>query len=402
LSGYDYPRLSIYFFRNQLILLVLTINRGAHQHHSCFKRLFFNVLSIIGFIVPESVVTVQFIVAVSCSIVHIRNIAIFPSISITGMPRTKEQWIEQLESELPPLFQFTERNRSITAHYAAWYLQKPDLFKWSGMAAFASRQVGIALVFAELMHAPEQFHSPLLVERRSFSLDPMELVRIAAGWMLYFPSLLHQFASKQFLLADLELIRKGNNAIFNDIAWAHAAYLEGGLGEVRRLCGDDEKEYLLSGFTMIDEGARLLEIPDRETEARELIREGNVKLLRHEQMTTLQPVFDLLSPPGRVVVSFGSDLDFSDAVHDGWAQASFSLWSGYWETLTGIRSVTNSRDRWMWIEEAVLPVWQGVDAGFCDNSPLKNRMLSLAACEPALIHDVKRFAENLYRIVSFA
>lgn len=318
------------------------------------------------------------------------------------MYRTKEQWRELLESELPALQDFTARNRAITAHYAAWYLQKPDLFKWSGMAAFASRQVGIALVFTELIHAPEQFHSLLPGERRRFSLDPMDLVRMATGMMLYFPSLLHEFASRQFLLSDLEIIRKGNNAIFSDIAWAHAAYLDGGIEEVGRLCGDDEKEYLLSGFTMIDEGARLLGVPDRETEAKQLIHEGNVKLLRHEQMTTLQPVFDLLSPLGRIVVSFGSDLDFSDAVHDGSkAQASFSLWSGYFETLTGKKSVTDSRDRWRWIEEAVLPVWQSVDAGFSGNSPLKSRMRSLAACEPAMIHEVKQFAENMYRIFSF-
>ncbi len=312
------------------------------------------------------------------------------------MSRLKEEWIEELELSLPLKERIVERNTAITARYAAWYLQKPELFKWAGMAAFASRQVGIALAFSEMMHAPD----PVVIEEErpneGFSFDPGKLFRSALNSLFSVPSFMHSVAAQQLFLADLDEIRSGNNAIFSDIAWAHEAYLASGIGEIEKNCGREEDEYLLKGFRMIDEGSRILEKAGSEEEARRVIWDGNVLLLRHEQLNTLQPIFDAISQQGRIVVSFGSELDFSGAVEN--VKASFSSFSGYFETLTGIKSVTNREDRWQWIEKDVLPSWARVDGTFAEGSGLKKQLEAFVAGESTMMHQVKQYAANLFRL----
>jgi hypothetical protein len=314
---------------------------------------------------------------------------------IIVMSRLKEEWIEQLESGLPPKERIVDRNIAITAHYAAWYLQKPELFKWSGMAAFASRQVGIALAFSELMHAPDQIVVQEETPDQGFSFDPGKLFRSAVNTLFSVPSFMHSVAARQLFLSDLDEIRRGNNNIYADIAWAHAAYLESGITEIEKNCGREEDEYMLKGFRMIDEGALMLKKGGNE-DARRMIREGNVLLLRHEQLNTLQPVFDAISQQGRIVVSFGSELDFSGAVEN--VKASFSSYSGYFETLTGNRSVTDREQRWQWIENDVLPAWEKVDCTYCEGSGLKKQLEAFVAGESAMMHQVKEYAANLFRI----
>lgn len=319
-----------------------------------------------------------------------------PLREITVMSRLKEEWIDRLESGLPPKERIVDRNTAITAQYAAWYLQNPKLFKWAGMAAFASRQVGIALVFSEMMHAPDPV---ILQEERpneGFSFDPGKLFRSALNSLFSVPSFMHSVAAQQLFLTDLDEIRRGNNTIFADIAWAHAAYQESGLGEIEKNCGGEEDEYLLKGFRMIDEGARILEKAGNEEEARRVIWDGNVLLLRHEQLNTLQPIFDAISQQGRIVVSFGSELDFSGAVEN--VKASFSSFSGYFETLTGIKSVTDREQRWQWIENDVLPSWGRVDATYAEGSGLKKQLEAFVAGESTMMHQVKEYAANLFRI----
>jgi len=312
------------------------------------------------------------------------------------MSRLKEEWIEGLELSLPLRERIVERNTAITAHYAAWYLQKPELLKWAGMAAFASRQVGIALAFAEMMHAPD----PVVIEEErpneGFFFDPGKLFRSAINSLFSVPSFMHSVAAQQLFLADLDEIRRGNNAIFSDIAWAHAAYLASGIGEIEKNCGGEEDEYLLAGFRMIDEGSRILRKAGHEEEARRAIWDGNVLLLRHEQLNTLQPIFDAISQQGRIVVSFGSELDFSGAVEN--VKASFSSFSGYFETLTGLKSVTNREDRWQWIENDVLPSWERVDGTYTEGSGLKRQLEAFVAGESTMMHQVKQYAANLFRL----
>ncbi len=314
------------------------------------------------------------------------------------MGRTKQEWLEEVESHIPPKNRIVDRNRAITAQYASWYLQKPDLFKWAGMAAFASRQVGLALAVAELMHTPGGFSQPVESREEGFSLDPGKLFRQAVNTLLYIPSMMHSFAARQLLLADLDEIRRGNNGIFYDIAWAHAAYLEEGIAGIERNCGPEEEEYMLEGFRRIDQGSRILLETGGEEEARNMIREGNILLLKHEQIRTLQPIFDAISPIGKIVVSFGSELDFPEPA----SKPSFSTHAGYLETLTGAKSVTDPVHRWKWIEEQVLPSWEKADCSFRELSTIGKHLESFAALEPAMMHHVTTFARRLLDIPGIA
>jgi hypothetical protein len=288
------------------------------------------------------------------------------------MMSTKGDWLQLVESGLPPEERYSERNRAITARYAAWYLQRPELFKWAGMASFASRQVGVAIVMAEMMAAPER----------------MGAENLLAG--------LHRFAAQQFMMQDLDEIRKGNNNIFRDIAWAHAAYIGGGLAEVESCAVGTDRDLLLKGFEMIDRGMEMLRRNvDAEVGTR-LVWEGNIALLRHEQTTVLQPVFDTLSPGGRIVASFGSELDFScDLPADPKFQASFPSHFGYLETLAGLKSIADPVLRWQWVEARVLPAWMAADQAMRDGSASMGQLLSMAAGEPGLLHRISSVTGGL-------
>ncbi|NTU97606.1 MAG: hypothetical protein HGA62_07330 [Chlorobiaceae bacterium] len=308
------------------------------------------------------------------------------------MGKSRQEWIDEVESRIPRKNNIVERNRAVTAQYASWYLQKPELFKWAGMAAFASRQVGLALAVAELMHGPGMFIAADTPEEVATPEDAGKFFRKGALALLSVPSIMHSFAAGQLLLSDLDEIRRGNNSIYYDIAWAHAAYLEDGIIGIEQNCGPEETEFMLGGFRLIDQGARMLREGRGEEEARKNIREGNVLLLRHEQIRTLQPIFDAISPFGKIVVSFGSELDFPEPG----AKPSFSTHAGYLETLLGWKSVTDSSCRWKWIEESVLPSWEKLDSSFAVSSPMKRELDALAALEPALVHHVAAFARKLF------
>ena len=268
------------------------------------------------------------------------------------MIHSKDEWKSIAESLLPPCDEVVERNRAITAHYAHLYLEHHELFKWAGMAAFASSQVGVALAFAELMQTPGKMMEMERHEKPGDMLQGIgDFLAGATRSVFSLPFMLYDVAAKNILLNDLEEIRKGNNAIYKDIAWAHMAYTEGGLAEIEGNISDNEKEYLLSGFRQIDEGAALMKTGKDHQQASSLIREGNIRLLRHEQVNTLGPVFKAISPQGHVVVSFGSELNFGEAASPGHrSRASFADHFGYLELLSGSRDVTDTLNRWQWIE----------------------------------------------------
>ncbi|WP_294344620.1 hypothetical protein [Prosthecochloris sp.] len=286
------------------------------------------------------------------------------------MLQAKEEWKAAAESRLPPPEEIVQRNRAITSHYARLYLDHHDIFKWAGMAAFASSQVGIALAFVEMMQTPARImaHDTDKTQESDANNVLEEIGRLFAGAariFFFFPFSVYDFASRNILLNDLEEIRKGNNAIYNDIAWAHMAYLDGGLEEVENNVAENEHEFLLSGFRLIDQGVGLMKSNKGSGKADALIREGNIRLLKHEQINTLGPIFKAISPQGRVVVSFGSELNFGDAAPPGNpSRASFADHFGYLDIVVGNKSVTNSEHRWQWIEECVLPAWYAVDEGF--------------------------------------
>ena len=313
------------------------------------------------------------------------------------MIHSREEWKAVAESRLPPREDVVQRNRAITAHYARLYLDHHDIFKWAGMAAFASNQVGVALAFVEMMQTPGRMMENDGSEEQGDIFQGIGTLFAGAARTLFsLPFSVFDFAAKNILLNDLEEIRAGNNGIYNDIAWAHMAYLEGGLDEIEVNIAGNERELLLSGFRLIDEGAALRKSGENTAEAEALIRDGNIRLLKHEQINTLGPVFDAISPQGHIVVSFGSELNFGEAASPGHcSRASFADHFGYLETLSGSRDVTNAEHRWQWIEENVLPAWHAVDEGFGSWEGAAKRFRSMAEGEPNMLQQVSHFASTM-------
>ena len=181
------------------------------------------------------------------------------------------------------------RNMEISSRYAWIYKLLPACFKWAGMAAIASHHVRLALF-------------------------PLRLDTDRTGYV----DIPHSLGRQRLLLTeDVNTIRATNNAIFDDIFWVHLAYVtaDDGIERLRALLRA-ERHYapVLAGFEAIDQGRRVLEDGTASAEARrtadDLIWEGNVQLLEHEQRALVQPNFDRLSCAFARLVSIGSATSF--------------------------------------------------------------------------------------------
>jgi hypothetical protein len=220
-------------------------------------------------------------------------------------------------------------------------------FKWAGMAAFASHHVRLAL-FPLRWDADHGGYvdRPRILGRR-----------------------------KALLMDDVNTIRATNNAIFDDIFWVHLAYLAAGdgLGRVRTLLGDDPYyATMIAGFDAIDRGRGILE--DRSAsatarrEADDLVWEGNLRLLEHEQRALVQPHFDLLSCSSARLVSLGSATVFEvrGVRHEVTYFTSFYLTALTRGMPHAVRSrtwplITRFDDRWRWISLSVVPRFRRFD-----------------------------------------
>ena len=177
-------------------------------------------------------------------------------------------------------------------------------------------------------------------------------------------------------MEDVNTIRETNNAIFNDIFWVHLAYgtaedgiecLRALLGAERhyapvlvRLRGDRPRTPRPGGRTASAEARRA---------ADDLIWEGNVQLLEHEQRALVQPNFDRLSCAFARLFSIGSALTFEVR---GMRQEVSYFTSFYLYSLTrGIPQalhaqawprITRFDDRWRWIVTSIVPRFRRFDA----------------------------------------
>jgi hypothetical protein len=239
------------------------------------------------------------------------------------------------------------RNVEISSHYAWIYRLKPDCFKWAAMAAIASHHVRLALF-------------------------PLRLDTDRSGYVDISRSLRRHTL---LLTEDVNTIRETNNAIFDDIFWVHLAYVtaENGIEHLRALLqADSHYAPILAGFEAIDQGRRVLEdgltaAAARQTAA-DLIWQGNVQLLEHEQRALVQPNFDRLSCAFARLISIGSATSFEAS---GTRQAATYFTSFYTYSLTRrlpqtIRTrawprITRFDDRWNWLVESVVPRFRSFD-----------------------------------------
>lgn len=255
------------------------------------------------------------------------------------MTDPRERWTIEAERRLPGEDQVIARNHAITAAYAELYLRRRELFKWAGMAAFASFQVGLAL-------------------------EPL-----GSG-----------LATRE-LEDDLDLIRQTNNEVYADIAWAHLAYEAGGIDEIRRcLEGRCGYHLLRSGFEQMHRAAR------NGTLDPVLVWDANVLLLEHEQHQTVQPRFGALDYLFGKALTLATMLDF-DGNHrriDPKTLSAFSIFmlTRSWHILafTGfLPNVVSFEQRWHWIRFSLLPAWQRVDRAEAAVTRIMERFVSLGA-----------------------
>jgi hypothetical protein len=188
------------------------------------------------------------------------------------------RWRDDLERSMPPTSDPVARNRAITARYARWYLQEPR-FKWTAMASFASAQAGDVLA---LRYGGSR--------RGRAAAKTASAATKLPGFVKHAQHALAR--AKDKILGDaIELIRETNAAVFDDVGWAHHAFLATGdaAAVVAQLDGDESHRDVARGFVEIA-NARELERTDPAA-ARFAMWEGNRLLLRHEQIATVQPRF---------------------------------------------------------------------------------------------------------------
>jgi len=258
----------------------------------------------------------------------------------------RSYWKEKAEGGLPAITSVHERNAAITTNYANLFLAKPSLFKWAGLAAFASRAVGDALI-------PYDFG---LVAVEKLRASPKHTgLRVPESW-----------------LQEVELLRDANNKVYDDIAWAHLAYQSGWLPVLESaLPGFANPKLILEGFKKIDQGRLALDEADRKkdpkqhVEAMDLIWQGNVKLLEHEQKYIVQPHFDDFDPAFDLVLSHLTTLSFGRSTFSLLARyrtffALFMFLHGAMLLLSTMSWPLLKRmdHRWYWIVNSPLRLWK--------------------------------------------
>jgi hypothetical protein len=270
-------------------------------------------------------------------------------------PETISGWKALADGYLTSRCCAFHRNVQISSCYAWMYELSPACFKWAAMAAIASHHVRLAL-YPLRLDTDRAGHPGSLSTPRDVGNS---LIRRRAA-----------------LIDDINTIRSTNNAIFDDIFWVHLAYLsdDDGIERLRALLRV-ERHYapVLAGFETIDLGRRLLRDRTASESARrmaeDLIWDGNVQLLEHEQRALVQPNFERLSGAFGRLISVGSATTFE--VHGARQNAAYFS-SFYLSSLRHVvrdgrrgRSwprITRFEDRWRWLSMSIVPRFRKFDA----------------------------------------
>ncbi len=244
--------------------------------------------------------------------------------------------IQRLKSEyellLPPEEEVISRNKRISSVYAKLYLDNKDIFKWAGMAAFASNHIGIGLL--------------------PYHLQGQELLN------------LEDSCRKRGLANDFNLLRHINNRIYDDIAWTHQAYLDGGITQLSEMMQEHDLHYqmMLEGWKMLDEAVHA---QSSDLEHRNMkIWEANKVLLKHEQEMVVQPLFDQFGALFKRLITLFATLDFTpNHIDTNFKYYSSFVFYMYKRQLKMLRKtyfipdLTNFEQRWSWLDSKVISSW---------------------------------------------
>lgn len=244
------------------------------------------------------------------------------------------------------------QNMLITKAYARMYLAKPNVFKWAGMAAYASYSVGLGIAVGKA--------TDIMVDAQIKTA----MVQTVSWDMLFRPGPLLTEFQQRTNVTDLDnMLIAGNKAVFHDIYWQHLAYTEKGLDALLPLLETfpaRRREILIQGWKEVDAGAK-----DSNAAS---IWHGNELLLRYEQEFTLQPVYDRY--PGTAdMLSYA----LVSPLPDQWAPFQVDFLGG---------SVRTFANRWAWISKELLPQWKKLDL---HDFPSLMQLLLLGAAPKPLI-----------------
>jgi hypothetical protein len=197
------------------------------------------------------------------------------------------------------------KNKLRTVEYASLYKTNPGIYKWSGMAAFASDTVGLGMRLADF------------------------------------------FADKPLIKATMQdflsFLSEGNRAVYNDIYWQHEAYRIGGIEEIR-------KQHALKRVTRDQADAWEQIDYGRRQGNQTMIWEGNAMLLRFEQETTLQPIYERYSDLGTMMSPFM----YSPIPNNP---------TDVFQRIVPFGNIGIFDDRWKWIDKSMLPSWKSLSDG---------------------------------------
>lgn len=230
---------------------------------------------------------------------------------------------------MPERADFIARNRAITARYASWYLAEPRL-KWAAMAALTSSGMGELFALFRDGSAPG-------LPRRAMTL---------------------------FFGGTFELLRETNFAVFDDIGWAHHAFIESG-GDWRavaeELDGRESHRDVVRGFEAIASAAE----EDGEAASR-AVWEGARLILRHEQVLTVQPRFERMNALPRAYFTVSAVTPYACLSARPVRASRFIAFAlgqlAKARRAPSLPDVTKLEQRWPWVERECLAIFREVES----------------------------------------
>ncbi len=246
-----------------------------------------------------------------------------------------------------PLYQFNipdeteviKRNRTITTYYALLYNQQPELFKWAGMASFASFHIGTKLKLWDWSKSG--------INNISF-----------------------RDTKNKRIEDDFQIIRILNNKIFDEIGGLHLSFVQLNYDEFRSSLIHEKKHSLIvHAFDRLHYFRKRIRANNFSKSDIQHIWSANIDILWHEQSKVVQPYFDQLSSLfSRAMTLFASfDYNINHQKTD-WKVASRFIFFMYFNGFNLIKnngcvpSLVNLDHRWYWICNDLIKKWQKIES----------------------------------------
>ncbi|GAA0721339.1 hypothetical protein GCM10009430_22500 [Aquimarina litoralis] len=241
---------------------------------------------------------------------------------------------------LPPESDVILRNRTITTYYAQLYQREPSLYKWAGMAAFASFHIGEKLKIWDWEATPIKTLSETCKKKNKSLEDDFQIIRII------------------------------NNKIFSEIGTALLTFSQMEYQVFRnQLILERKNELIIAAFDKLQEARIKMQNDTVDQETYDLVWEANLQILWHEQYKVVQPLFDKLSLVFSGAMSIIASFDYR--IHHkqtNWRLASrfilFMFSKGFKVLLHNgiLPDVTNIKHRWFWISSDLFVKWKSAES----------------------------------------